>query len=64
MALQVTLVERATGKVLFTRPRLEMRESYEIPLQQGQYFDESDAALRASASAWRNRWCRRFLNNF
>ncbi len=45
LALQVTLTERTTGKVLFTRPRLEITDSYEIPLQQGQYFDESDAAL-------------------
>ena len=45
VALQVTLTERTTGKVLFTRPRMDLTDSYEIPLQQGQYFDESDAAL-------------------
>jgi hypothetical protein len=45
VALQVTLTERATGKVLFTRPRIDITENYEVPQQQRQYFDESDAAL-------------------
>ena len=50
--IQVTLVERATGKVLFTRPNMEVRERYEISLNPGQYFEESDAALdRVSRTA-------------
>jgi hypothetical protein len=47
--LQVSLVERVTGKVLFSRPSLEVRERYEISVDPRAYFDESDAALdRAS----------------
>ena len=47
--LQVKLTERATGKVLFDRPRLEISERYEISLDPTQYFEESDNALdRAS----------------
>lgn len=47
--LQVSLVERATGKLLFSRPSLEVRERYEISVDPRAYFDESDAALdRAS----------------
>lgn len=47
--MRVSLVERATGKVLFTRPNLEVRERYEISLDPKAYFEESDAALaRAS----------------
>ncbi|MBV9400002.1 MAG: hypothetical protein JO062_18635 [Bryobacterales bacterium] len=47
--LQVKLTERATGKVLFDRPRLEISERYEISLDPTQYFEESDDALdRAS----------------
>ncbi len=55
LLLQVTLTERATGKVLFTRPSFEVRERYEISGDPKQYFDESDAALdRSSQEAARN----------
>ena len=43
--IQVTLTERATGKVLFTRPGLEIRERYEVAGDPKAYFDESDTAL-------------------
>ncbi|MBM3782816.1 MAG: hypothetical protein FJW30_00575 [Acidobacteria bacterium] len=43
--MQLTLTERATGKVLYTRPNLEVRERYEISVDQAQYFEESDQAL-------------------
>ena len=43
--LDITLRERATGKVLFSRTRMECRERYEISVDQRAYFDESDAAL-------------------
>jgi hypothetical protein len=43
--LHVTLTERATGAVLFSRPSLEVRERYEISVDPQAYFDESDVAL-------------------
>jgi hypothetical protein len=43
--LNVRLVERATGNVLFTRPMMEIRERYEVSIEQTAYFDESEAAL-------------------
>jgi hypothetical protein len=43
--LDITLRERATGTVLFSRSRMEFRERYEISVDQRAYFDESDAAL-------------------
>jgi hypothetical protein len=47
--LKVSLTERATGKVLFTRPGMEVRERYEVSVDPRTYFDESDSALdRAS----------------
>jgi hypothetical protein len=47
--LKVSLIERATGKVLFTRPSKEVRERYEVSVDPRTYFDESDSALdRAS----------------
>jgi hypothetical protein len=42
--LQITLRERETGKVLFTRPGMEVRERYEISVDPRAYFDESDTA--------------------
>src|SRR5258708_39130335 len=42
----VSLVERATGKVIFTRPSFDVRQVYEISVSNATaYFDESDAAL-------------------
>ncbi len=64
LVLQVTLVDRATGKVLFTRPRMEVVDNYEIPSQQGQYFDESDAALQRVSRRVAQQIVSSILNNF
>ena len=47
VVMQVALTERATGKVLFSRPSFEMRQTYEFsPNSAPQaYFDESETAL-------------------
>ena len=44
--VQVTLTERATGKVLFTRPGFEIRERYEVTGDPAAYFDESGTAVQ------------------
>ena len=50
----VTLTERATGKVLFSRSGVEYRERYEISIDPQTYFDESDTALeRVEPATWR-----------
>lgn len=43
--LQVSLTERESGKVLFTRPNMEFRQRYEISVDQTAYFEESELAL-------------------
>ena len=43
--LQLTLAERATGKVLFTRPNYDFRERYEVSVDQTQYFEEAGQGL-------------------
>ena len=43
--LQINLTERSTGKVLFTQPRMDVRQRYEISVDQLEYFEESDIAL-------------------
>lgn len=45
VVLQMTLYERSSGKVLFSRPAMEVRNRYEIALDPKAYFEESDTAL-------------------
>ncbi len=53
--LQVTLTDRASGAVIFTRPNMEVKERYEISLDPKAYFDESEAAMaRLSRSVARS----------
>jgi hypothetical protein len=43
--MNITLTERATGTVLFSRPGMEVRERFEISIDPQAYFDESGAAM-------------------
>ena len=47
--INVTLTERATGKVLFSRSGYEFRQRYEISLAPEAYFDESGTAIERVA---------------
>ena len=62
--LRVSLVERASGKVLFSRPSMEVRERYEISEDQGAYFDESDAALNRVSQQVAQQLVTSILENF
>jgi hypothetical protein len=62
--MQVTLTERATGKVLFTRPYFEARERYEVSEFPGAYFDESDAALERVSKQVAQQLVTSILENF
>jgi outer membrane lipopolysaccharide assembly protein LptE/RlpB len=62
--LQITLTERATGKVLFTRPAMEVRERYEVSVDPKQYFEESDAALDRLSRSVAQQLVSAILNNF
>lgn len=64
LVLQVSLVERATGKVLFSRPRMEVVDNYEIPQQETQYFDESGTALKRVSQRVAQQIVSAILNNF
>ena len=47
LRLDITFVERATGKVIFARPNFDVHERYELSVTNNiQYFDESGAALQ------------------
>jgi outer membrane lipopolysaccharide assembly protein LptE/RlpB len=43
--LNIRLIEKGSGKVLYARDNMEVRERYEVSVDQLAYFDESDAAL-------------------
>lgn len=46
VTMQLSLTERASGKVLFERPSFEAHQRYEISVTSaGQYFEESETAL-------------------
>jgi outer membrane lipopolysaccharide assembly protein LptE/RlpB len=46
LTMQITLTDRHTGKVLFTRSAYEFRERYEIATDLTAYFDESSTAMK------------------
>jgi hypothetical protein len=45
VSLQLTLVDRHTGKTIFSRPAFEYRDRYEISTDPQTYFDESGTAI-------------------
>lgn len=45
IVLTVTLVERSTGRVLYSRPNWVLRESYQVAVDPHQFFDESGPAF-------------------
>lgn len=45
VTMRVTLTERTTGKVLFTRPGFEVKQRYEISVDPKAYFEESEVAM-------------------
>ncbi len=45
VVMSVTLTERATGKVLYTRPSFDWKQQYEISTDPRAFIDESDVAL-------------------
>ena len=55
VVLNVSLTERATGKVIFARPYYEAHQRYELStINNYQYFDESGAGIQMCI---RDRWC-------
>ena len=43
--LRIKLTNKATGKTIYDRPSMEIRERYEIAVDPKTYFEESDSAL-------------------
>lgn len=64
VVMTINLEERATGKVLFTRPRLEITDRYQISSNPTQYFEESDDALSRASQVVARQVVSAILNNF
>lgn len=64
VTLAVTLTERATGKVLFSRPSFDVRETYQISPDPVQYFEESEPALRRAGQQVARSVVSAVLENF
>jgi len=45
VALTITLLERKTGRVLYSQPALSFAQNYDIAVDPHQFFDESDPAF-------------------
>ncbi len=64
VVMQVTLTDRTTGAVLFSRPNLEVRERYEISVDPSAYLEESDAALERASRQVARAVVSAILENF
>jgi hypothetical protein len=62
--LQLTLKDRATGTVLFTRPNFEFKERYAISVSPEDYFDESGVAMMRLSKAVADSVVTAILENF
>jgi len=61
--VSIRLVDRS-GKILFDRPGMEIRERYEISVDPKVYFDESDVAMRRLAKDMATSMVSAILENF
>lgn len=61
--IQVKLTDK-TGKVLFNQPNMEFHERYELSIDPGQYFDESEPALDRLSSDVARSVVSAILENF
>jgi len=64
VTLSVTLTERESGKVLYSRPTFEMHQRYEISIDPNKYFEESDTALERLSHDTARQVVSAILENF
>ena len=62
--LHLELVERATGKVLFTRPYMDVRERYQVSVDPTAFFEESDEAIKRASEQTASQVVSAILENF
>jgi hypothetical protein len=62
--LRLDLTERATSKVLFTRPFMDVRDRYQISVDPGAFFEESDEAIQRASEQTARQVVSAILENF
>jgi RNase P/RNase MRP subunit p29 len=62
--LRLTLEERATGKILFQRPSMEVRERYQVSVNPSAFFEESDDAVARASEQTARQVVSAILENF
>jgi hypothetical protein len=62
--LQITLTERASGKVIFRRPNMEVRDRYQISVDPAAFFEESEPALERASRQTARQIVSAILENF
>jgi hypothetical protein len=62
--LRVNLEERATAKILFTRPSMDIRERYQVSVSTGAFFEESDTAIARASEQTARQVVSAILNGF
>jgi hypothetical protein len=62
--LRMNLTERASGKLLFSRPNYEVRERYQISVDPTAFFEESDSALARASKEVARLVVTSILDNF
>jgi hypothetical protein len=64
VTMRVSLVERATGKLLYNRPNFEVRERYQIATDPSAFFEESDSAVARASRQTARQVVSSILENF
>jgi RNase P/RNase MRP subunit p29 len=64
VTMQVTLTERATGRILFQRPAFEIKESFQVSPDAAEFFEESEPAIRRASERVAQSVVTAILENF
>jgi outer membrane lipopolysaccharide assembly protein LptE/RlpB len=62
--IQLTLIERATGKTILARPNMQWDERYQVAVNPQAYFDESSTAIRRVSQSMAHAVVSAVLENF
>jgi RNase P/RNase MRP subunit p29 len=64
VTMRVSLTERATGRILFQQPEFEIKESFQISPNAGEFFEESEPAIRRASERVAQKLVTAILENF
>jgi hypothetical protein len=64
VTMDVKLIERTSGKVLYQQSAFEVKESYQISPDANEYFEESDLAVRRASERVAQKVVTSILENF